>query len=176
MKSPFQAILVLALLLISTSSLAGYENTNWGMSLEKIKSLYPGGKDEKQQNGETIYPLIRPFSGYSTSIFLFKFDEKLELKTLYVLFPKQGTNVEMPDLKFDPMSDKDAKVLFQNLTNKLSIKYGKPDSLSKKYNKIWSKGEDVITLTTIPGEKKGQLTVGLTYQKLPSPAELTKDL
>lgn len=67
----YVALSLLTCFVFSGSTFAKYDKTEWGMTLKKVKSLYPGGSAQRQQNGHTIYSVVRPVGGLSTALVSF---------------------------------------------------------------------------------------------------------
>lgn len=156
---------------------AKYELTTWGMSFAKVKKLYTGGRILKQQNGETTYGVVRPVASLSTAYLLFKFPAKSGLSEVTILFPKQGTDVDLRTGLYEELTLDDGKAIFNTLKAALIFKYGKPDDLSKEDKFVWtSQDGDAVFLNLNKRINTDHSTVGIIYQKIPSLESLSKGL
>ena len=155
---------------------SGYEKTSWGMSIKKVQGLYPGGSVKNQQNGEATYAVVRPVSVFSTGLVLFEFT-KDGLERVQILFPKQGSKVNLKNLTYDEPSSADSKTIFDVLKNNLTLKYGAPDPLSQPDKVVWSQKNDAVFLaTTTSDDNPGHRTVGVSYSKIPTIKSATKGI
>lgn len=172
----YSCAIILSTFCVVSPAQAGYDKADWEMSLLKIKNLYPNGKIIKSQNGEFTYGVVRPVAGLATAYILFNFNNKSKLTQVFVLFPKQGADVNLNDGHYDETTSEDGKAIFKTVFGSLVLKYGSPDSLSDDEKKVWAVKDDVIALTTLKGINGGHSTVGLQYQKIKSLDELSNGL
>lgn len=150
---------------------SGYEKARWGMSLDKIMTLYPGGAKLSLQNGEFTYGVVRPVAGLPTGYILFTFSNN-RFSEVVILFPNQGSEVDLSTGSFDPPSPIDSEQIYSMLRDRLSTKYGSPDSLSKQGTTVWLPGNgDIVTLSKLKNN-----TVAVGYRKLSEQKDLLKGL
>ncbi|AZZ37252.1 hypothetical protein CIK05_10790 [Bdellovibrio sp. qaytius] len=170
-----KAVTIVFLACICSISNAGYEKTSWGMSTKQIQSLYPGGNLSKGQNSEPSYDVIRTVAGLSTAYLTFSFNTKSELSSVQILFPKQGTKVDLKTSTFTQTSNDEAEEIFKTLYSALKIKYGKEEPELQKGTKFWIKNKDLITLA-FSSINKTYKTAAITYEKMPSLDGVTNGL
>lgn len=170
---------IISILLISNMGAvsAGYENTQWGMSPKKISSLYPGGFSVKEGREVTSYRVIRSVANYSTAYLEFEFTKKTGLKSLAILFPQQGTKIDLKRGSFTEMTSENGLIVFNDVTKKLTWKYGKPFSANNGSIGWNPEKDELIMLSILPSMvASGHSTVGIIYSKAPSVLDMTNGL
>lgn len=91
MRMP-RAVLLALPILMSSSVNAGYDNTEWGMTLAQVRALHPGGKS-KRDNGplgrdRSVYSVRHVVGGHPASVdFVFARDGGLREVSLSFLVP-----------------------------------------------------------------------------------------
>lgn len=102
---------------------AGYENTNWGMTLDEVKKLYPNGETINNQNGTVNYRLIKDIAGHSSSILGFEFGDNNKLRQVNIAFSEVGEPIDLKNGAVVTMKKKECNALYEQLRKSLSEKY-----------------------------------------------------
>ncbi|HTP50420.1 MAG TPA: hypothetical protein VMK42_06970 [Anaeromyxobacteraceae bacterium] len=157
--------LTLAALLLAgaaTSAFAGYDKTTWGMSVGEVQALYPGGVLDRHADGRTEYRVLRPVAGLSTAMITFDFGgPKGGLKKVSIVFPEQGTDVDLRQALFEPPSPVQAESVRQTLRAALIAKYGPPAATQEKNDGWLMSNGDVIQLGLV--SVGAGITPGIEY-------------
>lgn len=155
------------LILSFNVSWAGYDITTWGMSLAKVKTLYPGGIVEKNQNGVVDYRVVKFIADVSTGLVTFSFPPKSGLKSVNILFPKEGTEINLKTGDLTQRSNDECTSQLKMMGDILTTKYGLPNgpqSPDNKEQKAWlTKTNDLVMLTVVRGPIS--CIVGIGYGK-----------
>lgn len=166
-----------ALLAAGAASTArgGYDKTEWGMTVLQVQQLYPGGVVDRQPDGRAEYRVVREVAGMSTAMITFSFGgPKGGLRRVSILFPEQGTEVDLRQALFEPPSPTQAEAVRLALRAALTAKYGKPVATHDK-DDVWitSSGDTILLGLTSAG---GGLAPGLVYSPPKSNAKDTTGL
>jgi hypothetical protein len=149
----------------------GYGKARWGMSFAQVMGLFPGGGRIPSQNGEVDYGVVRPVGIFPTGFLLFHFKAN-KLNRVIVLFPDQGSSVNLKTGDYVRPSPAGSKQIQSSLFSLLSKKYGAPDPLSKEGATFWlPPNGDMIVLTTMEDN-----TVGISYDKVSNGQEQLEGL
>ncbi len=120
----------------SGAARAGYDKTDWGMNVAQVQKLYPGGFVD-QQASKTEYRVVRAVGEMPTAMISFEFSgPKGGLSKVSILFPEQGTDVDLRQALFEPPSPSQAESVRTSLRAALMAKYGKP-VVSKEKDDAW---------------------------------------
>ncbi len=168
---------VMAIMTFGTSPAnAHYDKTKWGMSLANVRALYPGGTVKRNQNRERSYAIVRPIANLMTALVIFNFDKK-GLKDVKILFPLQGTEIDLKNLTFTEPMKSESDEIFKIVSTQLTLKYGKPDPLSKEGQQVWTtKDDDIIFLSKNFGQNPSHAVVGIKYEKTPGLKDISSGL
>jgi len=154
----------------TASARASYDKTEWGMTVPQVQALYPGGVAIRQPDGRAEYRVVRAVAGFSTALVSFDFGVPPEgLKRVSIVFPEQGTDVDLRQALFEPPSPSQAETIRQTLRAALTSKYGKP-AVTHEKDDTWvtSAGETIyLGLASIGA--------GLSPAVVYSPKERAKD-
>jgi len=154
---------------------AGYDKSEWGMTAAEVQKLYPGGILDRQPDGKTEYRVIRSVAGLSTAMIAFDFGgPKDGLRKVSILFPEQGTEVDLRQALFEPPSPVQAQSVRLALRAALTEKYGLPAMTHDKEDAWLTKTGDSIYLGLAP--VGGGLTPVLVYTPPKTSAQNTNGL
>jgi len=129
---------------------AGYDQTEWGMALAQVQKLYPGGFVDRQPT-RTEYRVIRAVGEMPTAMIAFDFSgPKGGLSKVSILFPEQGTDVDLRQALFEPPSPTQAETVRMSLRAALTAKYGKPVASKEKDDAWVTPAGDGIYLGVVP--------------------------
>ena len=146
---------------------SSYDKTAWGMNIQKVRSLYPGGVVAKSQNGEREYSVIRKFIGLPTGYVTFTFDHRGLYKTI-ILFPKQDEAVDLTKGTYVRLKSNEAKEIFTNLKRALVLSVGQFDpEFSTEEHPVWAfRNGDLIGLSIhIDADSPEYATPAILYQR-----------
>jgi hypothetical protein len=142
------------------------------MSLKKVASLYPGGQKDKEQAGGYTYSVVREVGGLSTAYLMFRFDSGRKLNEVAILFPAQGTEVNLKTGDLTLPLEEDAGSMHDTLKRGLAAKYGDPLKLTCEgcdpSGTTWlTKGGDLVILARSIGSDGYKMRkIGLSYRKM----------
>ncbi|HVP66326.1 MAG TPA: hypothetical protein VMT17_03585 [Anaeromyxobacteraceae bacterium] len=126
---------------------AGYDKTEWGMTVAQVQQLYPGGVAIRQADGRTDYRVVRSVAGLSTALVSFDIGAPPEgLRRVSIIFPEQGTEVDLRQALFEPPSPSQVEAIRQTLRAALTSKYGAPSSSHEKDDTWLTAAGDAIYL------------------------------
>jgi len=143
-----KTILVIICLFIYSNSFAGYGKTSWGMSLNKIKKLYPGGEVMKQ-NGQTEYYIVDEVSEHKDTLVNFSFNKNGKLDSVSLIFSKLGQPINLKTGEYTQMTKDQCEMVKDRLKTNLTLKYGKPQDYSNLKNitaTSWTTKTDMVTI------------------------------
>lgn len=145
-------VLFISMSLFGSSNVnAGYDDTDWGMTLPQVRKLHPGGKvgaatasgKRKSPSDATTYETEKDVAGYRASV-IFYFLPKKGLSEVWVMFkrPRKSDRQGFSELN---MERRYADPIMQTLREALDAKYGSPFSVTPCKNPAESReseGED----------------------------------
>ena len=170
-------VIFISLVSFCGSVFAGYDKTEWGMSIAKVKKLYPGGVLKKEQGGRFNYSIVRVVGTISNAYTAFSFSSDKKLDSVFILIPKTGTDVDLNSGHIEFGDIDQYKNNFKFLSDLMKEKYGEPSSVSKENMLVWdTKDADFISLSLLNVNTKEPVHVGLYYKKLVPTKDLTKGL
>jgi len=163
MRKPLALAVLVAAAASAGPALAGYDKTEWGMSVEEVQKLYPGGFLDRQPDGKTEYRVLREVAGIRTALLKFDFGgPKNGLRRVSILFPEQGTEVDLHQALFEPPSPTQGESLRLTLRAALLTKYGKPAATNGKDDAwVTASGDQIYLGLTSAG---GGITPGVIYE------------
>jgi len=157
------ALAILLALGTATEARAGYDKTEWGMDVAEVQKLYPGGVVDRQPDGKTEYRVLREVAGIRTAMLRFDFGgPKNGLRKVTILFPEQGTEVDLRQALFEPPSPAQGEAVRLALRAALISKYGKPAATNGKDDAWITASGDQIYLGLTSGG--GGVAPGLVYE------------
>jgi len=162
----FSVSLVMLAFLSLGEALAGYDRTKWGMSIKQVKGIYPGGRIEKGQNGETTISMVRPVGNLMTGYVMFRFHPKRGLENVTILFPKQGSKVDLENGTYVEDDIDGCQRTMENLRISLTLKYGPPVTAERggdPDSPVWLLDKNDGIWLIKPTPKSDRCTVALTY-------------
>jgi hypothetical protein len=150
------------ILLVASTSWAGYEQTYWGMPLQEVQKLYPNGEIQVQEQVQrdvrirmTSYRVTKSIA-LQTAIVDFTFGVEDQMFCVMIFFPKPGSKIDLNHGKFTERSQKDSASLFKSLNILLASKYGQPSATDPIKGSFWSlENGDVVML----GNTDGKLSI-----------------
>ncbi len=141
----------------------GYDKAKWGMTVDQVKKLYPGGLAKQSDNGGAVYKIHNPVAGISEGIITFYFKPKIGLRSVVILFAAQGSQVDLKGDNFVPPTNEQAARIVSALRQDLVMKHGKP-ALEKEGSANWiASAGDWIMLRETREPDGLHTTVGLAY-------------
>jgi len=141
----------------------GYDKAKWGMTVDEVKKLYPGGLAQQSDNGGAVYKIRKSATGVSEGIITFYFKPKIGLRSVVVLFTAQGSQVDLERDNFVPPTNEQAARIVSALRQDLVMKHGKP-ALEKEGSANWiGTAGDWIMLRETREPDGLHTTVGLAY-------------
>ena len=114
-----------ALLVAATPALAGYDKTTWGMPLEQIQKLYPGGFVSRPESAGTVtYVFETRVAGTHRAFVLFRLGSNDRLWDVTILLAAQEGSFDPVHEKVSPMTETEALLVGADIKGALSRKYG----------------------------------------------------
>lgn len=137
---------------------AGYDATQWGMTLAQVQKLYPGGVVHHRPTREDDYLVIRKVANFTTlSTFSF---EKNALYQVVMVFPIG--NIDLKTERFDFMTHEQSENLRHSLRETMVSLYGKPAGTLGDGDGWITAAGDMAILSTICTDESCVPTI--TYQ------------
>jgi hypothetical protein len=164
---PATVLLALCPLLVN-DAYAGYDKTEWGMTLAQVRRLYPGGQARANQNGTTEYSLVKQVAGL-TGYVAFLFAPKEGLIFVSVIFPEPDTRIDLKERLYTVMPKTLAEGTHELLLSVLTSKYGEPAASSNKETEsvtswVSTAGDFIVLNRTIQDEQRVDIRVN--YSRL----------
>ena len=174
----FSAFTLILVSITAPVARADYERTKWGMPLKKVKSIYPGGYALHLQNGNIMYSVVKQVAGNLTGYLSFTISKDSGLESVLILFPEQGTEVNLKKGIYSQASLAEGRSVFQLLKTALILKYGQTDALSKADHLVWvpDNGDAIYLAIDANETDTSRATVAVHYSKVPTMKQISTGL
>ena len=158
--------LITIICVLSCAVYANYDATKWGMALTEVQKAYPGGLAQDLQNGDTVYRVVRPIAGLPTGLLRFYFRPTMGLREVTIMFPRQGSEINLTTDTYFQATKQDAEAIRQVLRVGLNKRYGLPAISGPDGGESWlTPDQDMVSLSMFAKDATFA-TVELDYRKL----------
>jgi hypothetical protein len=156
-----------------------YDDTKWGMTVDKIQSMYPSGQLTKGKDAKITYWIVRNVAGFTNAVVGFTFDERQTLSQVTVIIPDKLSTPSLNDIfpSFEYAEKEECEENYETLYKKLHTKYGKLKLGSHGDPMIfwWAKHDKVMMMRVKDSDKKKE-SIFIYYQKFETGKKATEGL
>jgi len=156
------------------ASASGYEKASWGMTLDQVKKLYPGGTKDTSPAGDAAYFVKQKFATQD-AVVAFGFDGG-QLAFVAIRFPEPGRKVDMKRVLYPSPTNEQAKAIAATVRKDLDARYGAPSFDADRQGPrpkrptlraAWNTpdGGSTVAFEIIPDAEGLRTDVGVSYGK-----------